>query len=772
VSTAAVVVRAGRATAAARADEWVGWLGDRLDVSWRPGEWNPRLWLFRGDPDSSKTRVYRCATPGCPNLTRLSKRRRCSACHERSRAVADAALATPSHPRYESRRAVGAVDHCLVASCDQASDADGLCRWHCARRARARDVPFERWAAIADPWISLADFWLGGLPMVLRHELLFGLQQRDQRPSQLDPSGVRRAVARLLGEPVHGGRASLTGLALGQLRVRWAGADHGTRALMLEIAHYVKFEHDRFASVDPTAGEVWNTWQFGLPVRRGESRRVAKGFVDFGGIRQDWMRDLTKVWVVQTVPTVEAAQRAVRAMRVASEGLALRPGNGEDRTRLGTADMAAVFVALRDAHLDDGTLASVRTRQRLVTNFFHVIDFGRRSDLLADVPGGFARLREHVIRDVEVNEDHLGRAVPEEIIGCLDRHVDLLGVCNADRLPVDAETLATMYGVVYRVMRDTGRRANEYLSLGRSCVEWIDGHPNLVYDNHKARRLRRRLPITTDLAEAIIAWETQLGALQWRDGERWLFPSPRATFFGHLGYAAWNSALQRWVDAIVAADGTGSELVAENRAKILPHAFRHAYAQRHADAGVAVDVLRDLLDHKSSATTLGYYRVTLRRKRDAIKLVGRFSMDRHGHPAPITDVRSYEIGTVAVPFGNCTEPSNVKAGGHACPIRFQCAGCGSYRPDPSYLPAVEQHVHQLRVDRETAVAVGVAPFVVDNLAAQVDAFTAVAVAMRGRLEALGPGERAEVEEAARVLRRARAARSSLSDADQGRLQDV
>ena len=610
--------------------------------------------------------------------------------------------------------------------------------------------------------------------MVLRHEVLFGLQQRDQRPSQLDPSGVRRAVARLLAEFAHGGRASLTGLDLGQLRVRWARADHSTRALMLEVAHHVKFEHDRFTSVDPTAGEVWNTWQIGLQDRRGESRRVAKGFVDFGGIRQDWMRDLTKAWVVQTLPTVEAAQRVVRAMQVASDGLALRPGKGEDRTRLGTADMAAIFAALRDARLEDGTLASVRTRQRLVTNFFQVIDFGRRSDLLVDVPGGFARLREHVVPDVEVNEDHLGRAVPEELIGCLDRHVDLLGVCNADRLPVDAETLATMYGVVYRVMRDTGRRSNEYLSLGRGCVEWIDGHPNLVYDNHKARRLRRRLPITTDLAEAIIAWETQLDTLHWRDGERWLFPSPRATFFGHLGYSAWNSALQRWVETIVAADDTDGGLLAENRARILPHAFRHAYAQRHADAGVAVDVLRDLLDHKSSATTLGYYRVTLRRKRDAIKLVGRFSMDRHGHPAPITDVRSYEIGTVAVPFGNCTEPSKVKAGGHACPIRFQCAGCGFYRPDPSYLPAVEQHVHQLRVDRETAVAVGAAPFVVDNLAAQVDAFTAVDVAMRGRLEALGPAERSEVEEASRVLRRARAARSSPapSDANQGRLQDV
>jgi len=114
---------------------------------------------------------------------------------------------------------------------------------------------------------------------------------------------------------------------------------------------------------------------------------------------------------------------------------------------------------------------------------------------------------------------------------------------------------------------------------------------------------------------------------------------------------------------------------------------------------------------------------------------------------------------VAVPFGNCTEPSNVKAGGGACPIRFQCAGCGFYRPDPSYLPALEEHIASLRADRETALAISAADYVLANLAAEIDAFTAVAQAMRRRLSQLDPGPRAEVEEASRTLRRARAART-------------
>ena len=108
------------------------------------------------------------------------------------------------------------------------------------------------------------------------------------------------------------------------------------------------------------------------------------------------------------------------------------------------------------------------------------------------------------------------------------------------------------------------------------------------------------------------------------------------------------------------------------------------------------------MDHVAVATTMGYYRVGLKRKQQAIRSVGSLAIDAAGNPAPFTSPTAYQRASVSVPFGNCTEPSNVKAGGSACPIRFQCAGCGFYRPDPSYLPALEQHIAALRADRETA----------------------------------------------------------------------
>ncbi len=64
------------------------------------------------------------------------------------------------------------------------------------------------------------------------------------------------------------------------------------------------------------------------------------------------------------------------------------------------------------------------------------------------------------------------------------------------------------------------------------------------------------------------------------------------------------------------------------------------------------------------------------------------------------------VGQVAVPFGVCTEPSNVKAGGTACPYRYVCVGCGHFRSDPSYLPELKSYLQQLLADRERILASG------------------------------------------------------------------
>ena len=169
-----------------------------------------------------------------------------------------------------------------------------------------------------------------------------------------------------------------------------------------------------------------------------------------------------------------------------------------------------------------------------------------------------------------------------------------------------------------------------------------------------------------------------------------------------------------------------------------------------------MDVLRELMDHRSIAMTQRYYQVSPKRKRAAVDTLSTHVVDRLGQPAPSTTA-SYELRSVAVPYGGCTEPSNVKAGGASCPIRFQCAGCGFYRPDPSYLPAIEQHINELRADRETAQAMNAATFVITALSDQITAFEQAGTRMKTRLAAMPAHERQEIEHASTLLRRARAA---------------
>src|SRR4051812_40993278 len=106
-------------------------------------------------------------------------------------------------------------------------------------------------------------------------------------------------------------------------------------------------------------------------------------------------------------------------------------------------------------------------------------------------------------------------------------------------------------------------------------------------------------------------------------------------------------------------------------------------------------------------------------KREAVDPLRVLTMDRHGNPAPMTSANAYEMRSVSAPWGNCVEPSNVKAGGKACPIRWQCPGCSSYRPDPSHLPAIEDQLRSLKANLETARAMGAADYTIAGMEGEI-----------------------------------------------------
>lgn len=119
------------------------------------------------------------------------------------------------------------------------------------------------------------------------------------------------------------------------------------------------------------------------------------------------------------------------------------------------------------------------------------------------------------------------------------------------------------------------------------------------------------------------------------------------------------------------------------------------------------------------------------------------------------------IGQVAVPFGICTEPTNVKAHGQVCPFRHQCFGCTYFRSDPSFLPELRGHLTRILADRERLRA---AMPELEDWARKAAVPSAEEIASLRRIidrcdslvASLPDNERAELDEAVVALRRVRA----------------
>ena len=321
------------------------------------------------------------------------------------------------------------------------------------------------------------------------------------------------------------------------------------------------------------------------------------------------------------------------------------------------------------------------------------------------------------------------------------------------------------------LLMDTGRRPDEICRLPFDCLaSGTDGSPVLCYDNHKGARNGRRLPVSQATAAVITGQQRRVRAR---------FPhAPSATLallptvMGNPDGArpvSVQSLIQRhrdWIGrmpALTLADGTEYD-----KNKIVPYCYRHTYAQRHADAGIAPDVLRDLMNHRSINATLRYYRIGEDRRRDAVDKVTAMAFDRHGnriwrdvHALLDAEHARYAIGEVAVPYGRCTEPSNVRAGGGACPIRFRCAGCDHFRTDVSYLPDLTAYLDDLLSTRERLAAAidGVDDWARADATPAQEEITRVRgliSRIKGDLAGLGGTERAAIDDAVAAVRKHRA----------------
>ena len=149
-----------------------------------------------------------------------------------------------------------------------------------------------------------------------------------------------------------------------------------------------------------------------------------------------------------------------------------------------------------------------------------------------------------------------------------------------------------------------------------------------------------------------------------------------------------------------------------DKTRIVLYAYRHTYAQRHADAGVAVDVLRELMDppqarHHQAATTGSAKPAAARPSTGSPRCSSTGTATGSGGRPK----RCWTPNTPAAPSAKWSSRSasapnrpTSKPAAHACPYRFRCAGCDHFRTDVSYLPDLHAYLDDLLRNRERLLA--------------------------------------------------------------------
>lgn len=792
----------------------------QVDHDWRPHEWDSEEWAFVPTPDRPGTRLFLCERPRCG--VRTTRTGLCVTCKREQKANGWTLDEVIAHPRTTGVvvRSNDRRPDCVVTQdgrqCEREQLSRGLCASHyqtfhlripnsktdeslagwlatgpnpflvltpcavtgCAHERQSPDVPlcnshhqargrekrkdpslsdedFMRW--IAEPFLPAYSLPLMVLPMPLRAELLVGMQSFDtERGLDWDAANWSKVFTRL--------RAARVASVLDRDGDDWlAAVDNSSGHIWRHLLHRIGVEDDRFHGRERDEA-VLSSYDLGLNYQgKKPNKRIAhrQRDIDFRPVTQPWLRGAVVHYVRVQLPHMEEVRRLESLMTKASEHLRATLPSSDDPTSLSLGVMDSIV------SLINRTWTAEKTQAGYFAAWWKVVDHASNNHLWDDVPRDFKREgQRHKATGTKSrdNEDDNGSALPEAVVRHLSRKLHLIqgddsGYTRSGWTPT---LRAAQYRALIAVLRDTGRRPNEIVALGDNCVRPdVDGKSwTLVWDNSKGKRLDRTLPIDSTLVAAIDAWQQVKAAAGITS--KWLFPSSNSNG-SHVSTGTIERALREWLTVtpplefpVMHLDGVRRKFDFET---ITPYSFRHTYAQRHADAGTDPQTLSELMDHKSMNTTMSYYRAGWAKKREAQDRLAAFTIDRHGSASPIP-VSRRGLSQVAVPWGNCTEPTNVQAAGHACPTRFKCVGCDFYRPDPSYIPAIEMHIDQMRTEVAFLTAHGGPDYMLEANRAEIADYEKVVDQMNDHLKGLPEAEREQVEIQMAILRRSRAAEAA------------
>ena len=706
--------------------------------------------------------LLQCAVGGCPRPAKSAPAKLCGVHLDQRRRLGLPLTAFLAHPQVRPLPSFGT---CRVGACLGPADGRrGLCRPHDARwrfhRRRDPELDFDRWCQTQrSARTDAVRVVLRGLPAQVQTELLYGLQQRCRRGCKTKLEALRSLCDLLRREQV---RSVLEVAIPPTRRSRRAGLPQPPRQDCHVLAAEVQTSVKRALSSPDLERrkDVWDMTVFGH-----------RGTLTFSRITQPWLRQAAKDWAAEDVPkrrgrgATVTVQSYLHSVEMLSASLRWqRPDRGMDLAVLGRGDVVAFLNRL--AHLealegDEGLSTylrckTVRQAARLLREW-RALGLTRPGGSLAGLPDDFTLRPDDVPRLPDPDEQ--GRALPPVVLEQL-----------VAALPQFEERHGRVFGVAVQLVIDTGRRPGEVCKLPWDCLEQDpDGKHALIYTNHKYQQVGRRLAIA-DATAKLIRGQQQAVRARFPDtpvGRLMLLPSTRRNQTGTRPIT--NGTLGRlhrsWVDGLPPLF-LGDKRTEFDKAKVFLYAYRHSYAQRHADAGTPVDELCELMGHDSMTTTQRYYRVTAKRTRAAVDRLAAHQFDGRGNRVwrQARALLEHEhqrraVGQVAVPFGICTEPSNVQAGGHACPFRFRCVGCGHFRSDPSYLPELRGYLDVLLRNRERVrAAVELEEWARAEATPSDQEISRVRALIRrveADLEQLSEEDRQQVDEACRVVRTTR-----------------
>jgi integrase len=551
----------------------------------------------------------------------------------------------------------GPAAPCLVSYCSLLAEGETpFCLSHCARWRRAgKPDPGEFTTRLDDhlPGCERLDF--RRLSGQLKLEAQYAVQRRrDDARLRTPPRHVthfigalaRSGVSSLLDWPEQAWREfrPLTGSSAAQARALAVQARREVENLCYGTGWDVEYPRS-----------TWRLRNLGISAPHAHVR--------FGGIPQDWLRELAKRharWQLAaglSTGEVTAGARAVTRLGVFLDSA-------------GVSGPAAVSREVLERFLASLTALTATHRYKVISDTSVFLQAVRLHGWEETLPAGAMIFRE----DYPRKPARLPRALAEHIMAQVE------DPANLGRCADPAVRLVTV------ILIQCGLRSGDALRLPREgCIARDpDGAPYLRYYNHKMKR-EALVPVDDGLV-TMIGEQRQRVLSRWPDGScPHLFPGLKANANGHRSFpsSTYRNMLYRWLEDCDVRDEHGQPV------RLTPHQWRHTLGTRLINRDVPQHVVQKILDHDSPAMTAHYARLSDKTVREHWEKARKVNIE--GQPVqvspegPLSEAawvkQRLSRATQALPNGYCELPM-----AKTCPHANSCLTCPMFVTTAEFLP--------------------------------------------------------------------------------------